>query len=158
MASFSDALNRSSETIKRPPPPPIGHYVMTISKAVPPAEPINTAKFQGSKLTLPVSIVSAAEDVDEDELADFGNVAGFNLRLDFMFNEAPGEETKFESTLNRLKEFCLKCGVEDTPGKALSEMLMELPGTHFIGELKHRANPNDIEEVYPEIGATTKYE
>lgn len=154
MASFADALSRSSETIRRPPPPPIGHYIMQITKMPGAAEPINTAKFQGSKLTFAISLVSPSDDVDTDELEEFGNITGVNLRLDFMFNEAPGEEIKFEGALNRLKEFCEKCGI-DTEGKSVGEFLTETPGCQFLGELRHRSNPNDIEEVYPEIGSIT---
>jgi len=154
MASFADALNREAETIKRPPPPPLGHYTMAVSKVPGAAEPINTQKYQGSKLTIPVQIISASDDVDADELEAFGNPAGFNLRIDFMFNEAAGEEMKFESTLNRLKEFCTSAGI-DTESGQLKEWLMQLPGCQFLGELKHRVNPNDVSEIYPEIGRVT---
>lgn len=157
MASFADALNRSTETIKRPPPPPIGHYVMQVTKMPGAAEPMNSAKFTGEKLTINVAIVSPLDDVDEDELADFGNPAGFPLRLDFIFNTAADEEMKFEQTLNRLKTFCVNCGIEEE-GKNLGEMIAELPNTQFIGELKHRLDPNDPESVFPEIGRTTAYE
>lgn len=154
MPSFSDALNRSAETIKRPPPPPVGHYIMAVSKVPGAAEPVNTQRFTGSKLTIPVQIISPSDDVDTDALEAFGNPAGFNLRLDFMFNEAPGEELKFESTLNRVKEFCATAGLDVSTG-TLGEWLVALPGCQFMGELKHRVNPNDIEEVYPEIGRVT---
>lgn len=154
MASFSEALNRPAETIKRPPPPPLGHYIMGVAKVPGAAEPINTQKFQGSKLTIPIQIISASDDVDMDELEAFGNPAGFNLRLDFLFNEAPGEEMKFESTLNRLKEFCAAAGADVETGTP-QEWLMNLPGAQFLGELRHRVNPNDVSEIYPEIGRIT---
>lgn len=157
MASFSDALNRRAEDIRRPPPPPLGHYVMRVSKVVSPAEAINTQNFQGKKLTIPVALVSATEDVDEDLLAEFGNITGVNLKLDFLFNEAVGEEMKFEGTLNRLKEFCEKCGVDLSEG-SLAEWLEQLSNMQFIGELRHRMNKDNPEEIYPEIGATTAYE
>lgn len=154
MASFASALSREAETIRRPPPPPLGHYIMTVSKVPGAAEPINTLKFQGSKLTIPLQIVSPSDDVDADELEAFGNPASFALRLDFMFNEAPGEEMKFESTLNRLKEFCNSAGVDTNTGTP-GEWLMTLPGCQFLGELKHRVNPNDVSEIYPEVGRVT---
>ena len=157
MASFADALNRRAEDIRRPPPPPIGHYVMQVAKMPGAAEPMNSARFTGEKLTVQVTVVSALDDVDQDELADFGNVAGFPLRLDFIFNTDPNETMKFEQTLNRLKTFCTHCGI-DEEGKSLGEMLAELPNAQFVGELKHRTDPNDSESIYPEIGRTTAFE
>lgn len=155
MARFADALDRTAETIKRPPPPPLGHYVLQVTKVPSPPEEMNSAKFTGSKLTIPLAILSATDDVDEDELAEFGNISGVPLRLEFIFNEAPGEEQKFEATLNRLKEFCERCGVDVSEGTTVMQWLAELAGCQFIGQVKHKADQNDPTILYPEIGATT---
>lgn len=152
MAKFADALDRSLETIKRPPPLPIGHYVMRVTKMPDPAE-----AMQGKdgtpyeKLTINVATVSASDDVDPDELAAYGNVGGVGMRVDFIFNGE--DEMKFEGTLNRLKEFMAKCGIDADSG-ALGEKLAELPNAQFLGEVKHRFDPNDANVVYNEIGRT----
>jgi hypothetical protein len=157
MARFADALNRTMDTIKRPPPPPLGHYLMQVTKVPSAPEAMNSAKFTGSKLTINVRIVAPLDDVNPDDLAEFGNVVGVPLRLDFIFNEDPEEEAKFEATANRLKEFARKCGVPDvdSPTKRLLETISELANTQFIGQLTHRQDPNDPMISYPEIGATT---
>jgi hypothetical protein len=154
MARFSDALDRNMEEIKRPPPLPIGHYLMTVTKMPDPPAEMQSDKGSFERLTVPVQIVSATDDVDPDELEAYGNVAGAPLRLDFIFNTSPGEDQKFEGTLNRLKEFLGKCGV-DTSSGSLSEKLTELPNCQFIGEVKHRPDPNDSNIIYNEIGRTT---
>ena len=153
MARFADALNRQMETIKRPPPLPIGHYIMSINKMPGAPEAMNSSKGSFEKLTINVQIVSASDDVDPDELSDFGNVAGTPLRLDFIFNNDPAESAKFEGTLNRLKSFMQHCGVDADSG-VLGEKLAELVGMQFLGEVRHRPDPNDPEIVYNEVGRT----
>lgn len=154
MARFTDALNRNMEDIKRPPPLPIGHYVMTITKMPDAPEPLNSSKGDYEKLTINCQTVSATDDVDPDELEEYGNPAGVPLRIDFIFNNDPAEEAKFEGTLNRLKEFMQKCGVDASSG-SLGEKLSELVGAQFIGEVKQRPDPNDSNVLYNEIGKTT---
>jgi hypothetical protein len=154
MARFEDALSRTMDDIKRPPPLPIGHYVMTISKMPDPPESLNSAKGSFEKLTINAQVVAPTDDVDPDELEEFGSVAGSPLRLDFIFNNDPDERAKFEGTLNRLKEFMEKCGVDVSSG-SLGEKLPELVGCQFIGEVKHRPDPNDSNIVYSELGRTT---
>lgn len=154
MARFSDALDRSMETIKRPPPLPIGHYIFSITKMPSAPEALNSTKGDFEKLTIDVQTVSPSDDVDPDELAEYGNVAGVPMRIDFIFNNDPAEEAKFEGTLNRLKRFMDHCGVSYGPSDRLGEKLAELVGAQFLGDVKHRPDPNDPEVVYNEVGRT----
>lgn len=154
MARFADALNRSAEDIRRPPPLPLGHYICTVPRVPDPAEEMNSSKGSYEKLTIPVQVVSALDDVEPEELEAFGNPSGTPLRLDFIFNCDPAEEAKFEGTLNRLKEFLAKAGVDISRG-TLGEWLTELPGAQFVAEVSHRPDPNDAAVVYAEIKRTT---
>lgn len=151
MPSFSDALNRAAETIKRPPPLPVGHYVLQVTKMPDPPEQMNSKVGVLEKLTIQCQSVSPHDDVDPDEIADYGNPAGVPLRLDFLFNTE--DEAKFEGTLNRLKNFCAACGVNVEEG-SVSEWLTELPNAQFLGEVKHRPDPNDPDIIYTEVGRT----
>lgn len=153
MARFADALDRSMETIKRPPPLPIGHYVLGVKKAPNPPEAMNSAKGDYEKLTVELQVIAPSDDVDPDELAEYGNVAGVPMRIDFIFNLDPEETQKFEGSLNRLKSFIGHCGI-DVEGGTLGEKLMELSGAQFLGEIKHRPDPNDSEILYNEVGRT----
>lgn len=154
MARFADALNRSHEDIRRPPPLPLGHYLCTCTKVPDPAEEMSSAKGTFEKLTIPVQVVSALDDVEPDELSAFGNPSGTPLRIDFIFNCDPAEEAKFEGTLNRLKEFLDKAGVNVRQG-TMGEWLHELPGSQFIVEVGHRPDPNDAAIVYAEVKRVT---
>lgn len=150
MARFSDALDRNLEDIKRPPPLPVGHYLFAISKVPDAPREIEGKPYE--ILTINCTVVEPLDDVDPDDLEAFGKVAGTPSKIDFIFNTDPDEEQKFEGTLNRLKEFCQKCGVEDAAN--VQQMLAMLPSTRFMGEIKHRIDPNDDSIVYAEIGRT----
>lgn len=159
MGKFAEALNRTAETIVRPPPAPIGLYLMRIVKLPDPTEPLKGKDGTNyAKLTIPVEVVSPYE-VDEDDLEHFSNggknsVAGLRLRSDFLFNE--DDDAKFENTLVRLKEFLEKCGIDTTTG-SMGDWLNESPNAQFIGEVKHRADPNDDKTIYAELGRATAY-
>lgn len=155
MAKFADALDRSAETIKRPPPLPLGHYIMRVTKMPDPPEEMDTKVGKMEKLTISVASVSPLDDVDPDELEAFGNPSGVPLRIDFLFSSE--DENKFEATLDRLKRFCGYCGIDVTAG-SLSSWLTELPNAQFVGEVKHRLDPNDSEITYSEVGRTAPVE
>lgn len=151
MAKFADALDRRMETIKRPPPLPLGHYIFRVTRMPDPPEEMDSKVGKMEKMTVQIAAVAASDDVDPDELAEFGQVAGVPARIDFLF--ANEDANKFEGTLNRLKNFLGHCGINADEG-ALNERLAELPNCQFLGEVKHRFDPNDSEIVYTEIGRT----
>ena len=152
MPSFASALDRSMETIKRPPPPPLGSYVAIVTKMPDPAE-----SFSGKdgttyeRITIQMKILSALDDVDPYELADFGQINGVPLRMNFLFNTS--DENRFEQTLNGLKDFLSKCGVDGDSG-VLGERLSELPNCQVGVTIEHRADPKDPMILYPEISRT----
>jgi hypothetical protein len=153
MARFSDALNRQMEDIKRPPPLPIGHYILSIPKMPSPPEPLSSNKGSFEKLTINLVTVAATDDVDPDELAEYGNPAGVQLRIDFIFNTDEAEVAKFEGTMFRLKSFMSHCGI-DADGMTLGEAMTQLAGAQVIGEVKHRPDPQNAEIVYNEVART----
>jgi len=147
---FTDALDRSLEDVKRPPNPPIGHYVWQVSK-----HPDNSsfeAKSTGKtfdRVEFTVKIVSPMDDVDPDDLADYGDVSGFTSRNSFLFDNE--DEQAFERSLFNLKRFFEHLGL--TEGE-IAENLANSVGAQFVGELKHRPDPTDPEIVYAELGRT----
>jgi hypothetical protein len=151
MARFADALDRNMEDIQRPAPLPPGHYVTRVSKA--PGMPREIAGKPYEILTINLEVISAQEDVDPEMLEAYGAVAKAPLRLDFIFNTDPEEKQKFESTLNRLKQFIENCGVE-VQGGQLKEALASVVNAQLIAEVRHRMDPNDPEVVYAEVGRT----
>jgi len=150
MAKFSEALDRAVEDIKRPPPLPLGNYIFRVTKM--PDPPREVQGQEAEILTISVAVVQPMEDVDPDALEEFGNVVGSPARVEFYFNTAPDEQTRFEQTLNRLKIFLESCGV-DTSG-SLKEALSQIANAQFVGEIGHRSDKNDHEIQYAEIRKT----
>lgn len=149
MAKFSDALDRSMDDIKRPPPLPVGNYTFRITKV--PGEAVEIQGKPYERLDFPVAAIAALDDVDADELEAFGKVEGAPSRVSFLFNTDPAEERSFENTLNDVKAFLDKCGVE---GGTLKERIARSANAQFIGEISHRQDPNNAENVFAEIKKT----
>lgn len=151
MARFADALNRQMEEIKRPAPLPMGHYIARVAKMPGMPEEVKGKPYE--ILRIDCQVVSATDDVDTDELANFGKIEGAPFRIDFIFNTDPEEQSKFDSTLARLKTFIKNCGVDADSGQ-LKERLADILNAQFMVELKHRLDPNDSENVFLDVGRT----
>ena len=67
--NFADILNRKAEDIQKPKNIPGGHYIASV-RALPSSDSIAQGKF--IKLTFPLVIQQASEDVDQDEIQAFG--------------------------------------------------------------------------------------
>ena len=148
---FSDSLDRKLEEVKRPPNPPVGHYTWQVNKH--PDMEAFESKNSGKKfdrLSFMMTCVEASDDVDPDDLSEFGNVAGFSTTKTFLFDN--DDETAFERSMYNLKRFLEHLGVDES--LELSEALAVSVGTQCLGELKHRPDPNDAEIVYAELGRT----
>lgn len=155
---FSDALDRKLEEIKRPPNLPIGNYVWQVAKH-PDQDTIESSKTGATwdRLTFTLSCVSAHDDVDEDELAAFGNVQGQQQRKVFLFTQDEDDAAAFERTRFNLKRFLGHLGIDIDDGKiTLSEALADSVGAQCLGEVTHRPDPNDPEIVYSEVGRTAE--
>lgn len=152
---FSDALDRKLEDIKRPPNLPVGHYVWQVQKH-PDMDDIESSKtgMTYDRIVFQLSCISASDDVDEDELADFGNVQGQVQRKTFMFPTDEEEKASFERTMFNLRRFLGHLGVDEN--LPLSEALANSVGQQCLGELTHRPDPNDPEVVYAEVGKTAE--
>jgi len=152
--NFTDALNRNLEDIKRPPNLPVGHYVWQINRV--PEQEAFTSRNTGDtfdRLTFQVVCVEPMDDVDADELEEYGNVQGTPNRKSFLFTQNEEEAVKFEQSMNNLKRFLGHCGLEEGNVEAA---INDCVGKQFVGELGHRPDPNDPEVIYAEIGRTAK--
>lgn len=152
---FSDALDRKAESIERPPVLPLGHYVFVV-KAIPEMEDFESAKTGDTfdRVTFMLSSLSAGDDVDEEELAAYGNPSGQTLRKAFLFNTTEGKGSDFERSLYNMKMFLVEhLGLDES--MTIQEQLASCVGAQCMGEVTHRADPNNSEIVYAEIGRTT---
>lgn len=150
MARFSEILDRNLETIKRPPPPPQGYYVARVTKMPDPAEEMSTKVGTMEKLTIQLELVRA-EEVDDDELREYGDPAGVPLRRDFLFSLE--DENRAKQTEFQLRRFLEHTGA-DQGATTVQEAFANLPNAQVLVEVSHRADPNDPEIVYPEIRRT----
>lgn len=151
---FTDALDRKAEEIKRPPNLPTGHYTFAV-KAVPEIEDFESARTGDTfdRVQFQMSCIEPQDDVDADELSDFGNVAGQTLRKTFLFNTTEGKEAEFARSEFNLKRFLVDHLALDE-SMTMEELLNAAVGAQCIAEVTHRPDPNDPEVVYAELGRT----
>jgi hypothetical protein len=148
---FTDALDRKVEDVKRPPNPPVGHYVWQVKKHPDndSFESRNTGKTF-DRISFMMTAVEPGDDVDPDDLAEYGDVAGFVTTKSFLFDNE--DETAFDRSMYNLRRFLEHLGVD--PAQTLSEAMAASVGAQCLGELKHRPDPSDPEIVYAELGKT----
>lgn len=150
---FTDSLDRNLEDIKRPPNLPIGHYTWQVTKH-PEVQDRDSANGSFQIVKFSLSCIAPDEDVDPDDLEEYGNVEGAVVSRDFIFSNAAEDKAKFEQSMFRLKQFLGHLGLEDD--MPLSEALAASVGRQCKGKIKHRPDPSDSEIVYQEIERTSK--
>jgi hypothetical protein len=150
--NFSDALERNMDEIERPANLPIGNYIWQISK-LPEQSAFESSRTGKTfeRVDFMVQCVSPSDDVDPDELEEYGNVAGTMNRKSFLFSTDEEDKAGFDRSMFQLKQFLEHCGIENM---TLAEAFPASVGTQFMGEVKHRPDPNDAEVIYAEIGRT----
>lgn len=151
---FSDSLDRKLEEIKRPPNPPVGHYIWQINKHPDIDEFTSRAGDDFERITFHLTCVGPGDDVDPDELNEYGNVAGYRNRKTFLFADSEADQANFDRSMFNLKRFLGHCGVDE--GLSLTEGLAASVGAQCLSELTHRPDPEDTEVIYAEVGTTAE--
>ena len=133
---FASALDTNTGDIEKPPVLPQGTYTWRVTKL-----PVTGQTKSGEWAFIEFQLVAVAadEDVDEDELAEFGNLSSAFSRISFMSSTDPDKEADFKRTLYQVKQFCgntLQVDVEDDA--TLREMLDAALGAEFLGRAVHR--------------------
>lgn len=148
--NFAEIANRKLSDVERPPIPPVGMYRFQITK-IPSMESIANGAYD--KVTFTCQAVEAYENVDEDDLKKFGGTKNVTVTRGFMFDN--NDETKFAQTLFQLKSFIEKhMQVDGADKMSISEALNACVNAQFDGEVRWRADKNDKEVNYAEIGKT----
>lgn len=144
-ANFLDALNTRISDIEKPKLMPVGTYVWAVTK--PHKE---TTSKDGKWFTIEVPCVAkmpydAAEDVDMDELAEFGPLKSAPNSLRFMLDLQAEGTIAQEKFMYGLKRFLIDTlRVEGDEDATLKELLAKMVGSEFIAQASHRAG-NDGE-------------
>lgn len=152
MVNFTDALNTKVGDVERPPLLPIGEYTAKVAK-VPTMDTIAQDRFDVCDFTLQITGVVEA---DEDDITEFGNVVGQNVRHRFMFNKE--DETNFQRSLFNLRRFLeehLKCCKDKDD---LKVALNNSVGADCTIQVRHRPDPQDAEIKYVEVARTAPIE
>ena len=152
--NFTDSLDRQMEEVQRPINPPTGNYIWQIDKHPEIDTFTSRAGDEYERITFNVTCVEPCDDVDPDELEEYGNVAGFRSRKSFMLSTAEDKAKEAEGTIFNTKRFLEHAGVDVESG-TLGEAFASSVGGRFRGELKHRPSTDDPEVVFVEIGRTT---
>jgi hypothetical protein len=155
MVNFADALNTKTGSIERPPLIPVGTYTAIVSKP-PSMETISDGKWD--VLDFQLRLQQPQEDVDQEALGEYGGLGPQSvLRHRFMFSK--DDEAAFKRTLFNLKRFLqdhLKIdGNDDTP---LKQMIDGSVNMQCLVYVKWRADKNDTELFYNEVGKTAPIE
>ena len=146
---FSAALDANVEDLPEPKDPPQGTYIWSVNK-VPAVSTTNSGEW--TIVEFPLQAVSAEADVDEDDLADFGDVGSIFNRISFMAPTAEDKDNDRKKTLKAIRNFLtrtLRIEVED--GMTLRQMLDASVNHQFLGQVVWEPKKDDPEVIYVNV-------
>lgn len=157
MPDFAEALNVKMEDIKEPPKLPIGTYRAVVNK-VPEISKSDDGKWTFVDFNL--KIVGAQEDVDQDELRDFGGLANTNRRHRFLFPTGDDEDAKksFARTDWAMKQFMEKHLQANVAGMSKKEALAQCVNHECLVAINRRADKENPEIQHENIKRTAPVE
>ncbi len=151
---FTESLKVKLSDVPKPPRVPIGHYVMKVAKAAVFSK--RGANEEWSVIDIPFRGVEAGEDVDTDDLEEYGSVSSIYMSKGFLFsnNDDVDAQTGNAKTLDAVKRFILDTLKVDAADMELDEALVEIVGAECLVQVIHKANENDPENPHVNIGKT----
>jgi hypothetical protein len=150
-ANFLDALNTKVDDIEKPALMPAGTYIWVVNK--PHRE--STSK-DGKWFTIEIPCVpkapyEPAEDVDLDELAEYGDLRSASNTIRFMLDTTSEGKVELEKFKYNLKRFLVDTlRVEADNDATLKELLAKCVGAEFIAQAAHRHVP-ERDETYCDV-------
>jgi len=133
---FTQALDTRASDVEKPPVQPQGTYIWTVTK-----QPIQSTSQSGdwNIIEFPIVAVQAEDDVDPDELSEFGDLTAARNRISFMFPTDPDKEADVKRSLYRLKNFLLNTLMIDADEDAsIKELLAASVGQQFLASATWR--------------------
>jgi len=131
---FSSALDTRASDVQKPKVQPQGTYVWTVTKFL--ISSVKSANGEWDVVEFKVRAVSAEEDVDTDQLDEFGDLKNAMNRISFMFTKASDGENERIMAQNRLKKFLvetLRVDGSDNEDATLKELIAASPNCQFMG-------------------------
>ena len=141
MVDFTQMLDTNTDTIEKPPVQPQGGYIWSVSKV-----PTQSTTKSGEWFIVefPVQAVAAEEDVDPDELEEFGDVSSARNRVAFMFPTDPDKEADRKKSMYRLKQFLtVTLAIEEESDDTLNMLLARSVHSQFLGQAAWRTDGDD---------------
>lgn len=149
--NFNDVLDTKAGAIERPPLLPMGTYRARVSKI--PAMDTVGKEDEWDTVDFPMKIISAGEDVDQDDLAKFGSLDNVVRGRRFMFNK--NDKQAFDRTLYGLKRFLLDhLKVDGDDNTSLKELLNNSLNHECFVFVKWTPDKTDPEVQYDQISKT----
>jgi hypothetical protein len=148
MVNFADALDTRNDEVEKPPVLPQGTYTWQVTKV-----PTLSASKSGewNIVEFPIRAVAAEDDVDEDELQEFGSLNSAMNRVSFMAPTDPDADGDRKKTLYRMKTFMektLRVDVEE--GATIREMMDASVNCQFLAQAAWRPS-EDGEDMYVDV-------
>jgi len=150
--SFESILDTPADEVERPKPLPAGTYT-AIVRGLP--EYGESTKKKTPFVKFALALISADEDVDEDELTELlTNKDGEVIPL----TEKSISSTYYTTpdALFRLTDFLEHCGIE-SEGKTVRQMIDETPNCEVKIKVAHRPS-EDGQQIFAEVKGTMKVE
>lgn len=150
--NFNEMLNTPQGKVERPPLIPQGVYLARVIK-VPSFDTVGQ-NDQWDTVDFAMQLMAPHEGVDEDELKAYGGLTKASVRSKrFMFNRE--DEAAIKKTAFQLKNFCIEhLKIEATDDTPLKELLNNAFNTECLVFIKWRADKQDPEIQFDEIGKT----
>lgn len=144
MPRFADVLDKTIESIERPPLGPKGMYVFRCR-----GTPKKNDRKEYEVLDINAVAVRPADDsVPLDALQAYGDPQNILVKRSFFF--ATDDDAKFAAAEFQLRQFLEKTlGID--PSLSLKEALAAVPGREFIGELDYRPDDSNPDVLYHEL-------
>lgn len=145
MSNFTEILNKRPGEITRPKPIPVGTYLAVVSGRYEQGE---SSQKKTPFVDIPLRPLAAQDDVDRDQLAEYGELKEIKGRSGLRFFLT--EDSAF-----RLDDFLTETlGIE--PGeKTIGERLFEAQGRQFYVTFRHRPS-EDGKQMFAEVAGTAK--
>lgn len=152
MVNFLNTLNKKIEEITRPPNIPVGTYRARVVKQ---PETVEISNGAYTCIDFRLLLVEAMDDVDSESLEKYGGLGpNAQQRYRFMFNN---DDTTEVQASNARTEFSLKRFLIEhlrAEGSTINEALMNSVGSECLVTIKWRADREDPETQYSEVGRT----
>lgn len=140
MRSMEEMMKRKLEDVEPPKNLPVGNYVFkfhSYKKSVSKSE-------EWEFLRVAAKPVEACEDVDPDELEEYGPIGSAMCSRTFIAPLAEDADNDRLITLDKMVKFCGHMGLSDDT-KTVEQIFAEAKGAQFIGLVEHRLREDDPE-------------